>query len=233
MPILTLVNTGKFFWLYILVVSHMFYCYYISNQFKQFGFTGGLDDQTLTTIGAAGALFNGCFKVVWATLLDYYNFKPVFSVIICVVMLCLATIHWAVYNQYAYTIVVCLSFMCDGATAAMLPVVTKQVFGQKRGSSVYSYLWSSFGVASILGALSVKTFLDLLGYDAMLLVCTTFSSLTALITFFYKFELINYADLAQEKGIDIHFDDSDYSKIQRTINSDSKSKTMVDERFYK
>ena len=98
LPILSLVMTGKFFWLYVIVVSHMFYCYYISNQFKQYGFTGGLDDQTLTTIGAAGALFNGCFKVVWATLLDYYNFKPVFSVIICIVMLCLATIHWAVYN---------------------------------------------------------------------------------------------------------------------------------------
>ena len=123
--------------------------------------------------------------------------------------------------------------MCDGATAAMLPVVTKQVFGQKRGSSVYSYLWSSFGVASILGALSVKTFLDLLGYDAMLLVCTAFSSLTALITFFYKFELISYADLAQEKGFDINIDDSDYSKVQKTINSDFKGKLGVDEPFYK
>ena len=215
LPVSSLIMTGKFLWLYLLVVSHMFYCYYIANQYKQYGFTGGLDDKTLTTIGAAGALFNGCFKVMWSTLLDYYNFKPVFSVILCIVMICLGTIHWAVTNKNAYAIVICLSLMCEGAMASMLPVATKQVFGFKRGPCVYSYLWSSFGVASILGALSVKTFLDLLGYDAMLLVCTAFSTLTVIITYFYSFERISYAELAKEKGIDINLDSSDYQKYQR------------------
>ena len=34
LPISSLIMTGKFFWLYLLVVSHMFYCYYIANQYK-------------------------------------------------------------------------------------------------------------------------------------------------------------------------------------------------------
>ena len=97
---------------------------------------------------------------MWATLLDYYNFKPVYSVVLLITMLCLVSLHWAVNNVYSYAMVVCLTFMCDGAMWSMLPVASKQVFGIKRSPSVYSFLWSSFGAASMLGALFVKSVQD-------------------------------------------------------------------------
>ena len=84
MPLTYLLMTGKFYGLYCLVICHMFYGYYMSNQFKQYGFTGGLDDKTLTMIGSFGALFNGCFKIFWATLLDYFNFKPVYATVLVI-----------------------------------------------------------------------------------------------------------------------------------------------------
>lgn len=40
--------TRKFFWLYLIVICHMFFGYYLENQFKQYGFTAGLDDRSLT-----------------------------------------------------------------------------------------------------------------------------------------------------------------------------------------
>ena len=153
----SLLTSGKFLWLYVLVVSHMFYGYYMTNQFKQYGFTGGIDDKTLSSIGSAGALFNGCFKIVWASLLDYFNFKPLYSMILIVQLSCLTAIHWAHYNAASYSVVVCLSFMCDGSMTSMIPVVTNQVFGVNRGSTVYGYMFSTFGVASMLGTLFVKT----------------------------------------------------------------------------
>ena len=82
LPLKEILKTGKFVGLYCLVVCHMFSGYYISNQFKQYGFMGGIDDKTLTIIGSSGALFNGCFKVFWATLLDYFNFKPIYGMIL-------------------------------------------------------------------------------------------------------------------------------------------------------
>lgn len=82
MLLFQILKTGKFGWLYLLVVCHMVYGYYMSNQFKQYGFTGGIDDKTLTLIGSSGALFNGCFKIFWASLLDYYNFKQVYSIVL-------------------------------------------------------------------------------------------------------------------------------------------------------
>ena len=54
----------------------------MSNSFKQFGFKGGLDDKTLSMIGSFAALFAGCLKIFWATLLDFYPFKKVYSVIL-------------------------------------------------------------------------------------------------------------------------------------------------------
>ena len=84
MPLLTILKTNKFIFLYLIAVTHLFYGYYMTNSFKQFGFTGDLDDKTLSMIGSFGALFNGCFKVFWATLLDYYPFKRVYAIILCI-----------------------------------------------------------------------------------------------------------------------------------------------------
>ena len=81
LPIIEIVKTKKFILLYWLAVCHLFYGYYMTNSYKQFGYIGGIDDRTLTRIGSFGALFNGCFKIFWASLLDYYPFKPVYAII--------------------------------------------------------------------------------------------------------------------------------------------------------
>ena len=62
------------------------------------------------------------------------------------------------FQAWSYTIVVFLSFMCDGSMASMLPAVTLTVFGIKRGGQVYSYLYSTFGAAALLGTFVVMLF---------------------------------------------------------------------------
>ena len=69
----------------------------------------------------------------------------------------LVVVHWAVYSAPAYALVICFSFMCDGSITSMIPVVTNRVFGLIRGPIVYSYIFSTFGVSAMLGALLVKT----------------------------------------------------------------------------
>lgn len=69
----------------------------------------------------------------------------------------LIAVHWSVYNKYTYFITICLTFMCDGSMTSMIPVVANKVFGLKRGPMVYSYLFSTFGIAAMLGTLFVKT----------------------------------------------------------------------------
>jgi hypothetical protein len=66
-------------------------------------------------------------------------------------------VHWAVFHAWSYSIVICLSFMCDGSMTSMLPVVTLHVFGLMRGNKVYGYMYSVFGAAAMLGTLFVTT----------------------------------------------------------------------------
>ena len=90
--------------------------------------------------------------------------------------------------------------MCDGSMTSMIPVVTNKIFGLKRGPMVYSYVFSTFGVAAMLGTLFVKTCQTALGFTGMLLICLGFTVLAALITAFYRFERISYLEWAQRIG---------------------------------
>ena len=108
--------------------------------------------------------------------------------------------HWAVYNGGTYFIVICLSFMCDGSMTSMIPVVTNNIYGLKRGPMVYSYIFSTFGVAAMLGTLFVKTCQTALGYHVMLIICLGFTMTAGLITIFYRFDRISYAELAAKVG---------------------------------
>lgn len=82
----------------------------------------------------------------------------------------------------------------------MIPVVTNRIFGTTRGPMVYSYIFSTFGVAAMLGTLFVKTCQTALGFHKMLVICTSFTCVAAIITIFYRFERISYADLAKKIG---------------------------------
>ena len=112
----------------------------------------------------------------------------------------LISVHWAVKNAVTYGIVVCVSFLCDGATASMLPVVTNQVFGVLRGPSVTSYVFSVFGVASLTSALFVKILQTSIGFHGMLLICLSCSITSAVLTYLNEFKKVDYSELARNKG---------------------------------
>jgi len=84
LPIFEILKTREFVLLYLLGVCHLFFEYYMTNSYKQFGFKGGIDDRTLSRIGSYGALFNGCFKIFWAATLDYFEFKPVYFIVVAI-----------------------------------------------------------------------------------------------------------------------------------------------------
>ena len=202
LPLTTILWSGTFLWMYLLVVCHMYYGYYISNEYKQYGFTAGIDDRSLSLIGSCAALFNGCFKIFWASLLDCFNFKPVYTIVLVIAISMQIAIHWTVNNTYLYFVTICLAFMCDGSMTSMLPVVTNRVFGLKRGPSVYGYMFSTFGVAAMTGTLLVNTLQEPIGYTGMLLIGLCTGTIAAIITFFLTFQRVSYAEIAEKAGFD-------------------------------
>jgi hypothetical protein len=111
----------------------------------------------LTIIGSFGALFNGACKIVLASSLDYFPFKPVYTGILAAIIFSLIVVHFSTSNPYAFGTCIWINFIGDGSMTSMLPVVTMNVFGLKRGTEVYGYMYSVFGLAAMSGLLIVET----------------------------------------------------------------------------
>lgn len=186
-------QSPKFYCLYIIASSHLFQGYYVGNSFKQIGFLGNLSDSTLTMIGSFGALFNGACKIVLASSLDYLPFKPVYGCILIALIASLLAVHVTNTNPYAFGACIWINFMGDGSMTSMLPVVTLSVFGLKRGTEIYGYMYSVFGLAAMSGLVIVETLQPKIGYSGMLWICLLFTLIAAGFTVSYKFtEKISY-----------------------------------------
>lgn len=144
--------------LYILAACHMFEGYYLGNSFKIIGYAAGIKDSTLTIIGSCGSLFSGCSKIIFASLLDYFQFKKVYGAIILMIIMSLILIKLTQKSPFVFGVCFCVAYMCAGSMTSMLPAINLQVFGFKRGNQVYSYMFSVFGAAAMTGTFLVKTF---------------------------------------------------------------------------
>lgn len=174
----------------------------------------------MSVIGSCAALVNGSFKAMWAILLDYYNFKPVYSIVLGIQIGMLVLIHSAASEARAYAIVISLSFMCDGAISTMLPVVTNHVFGLTRGPAVYGYMYSAFGASAMSGTVFVKLFQGQIGYTGMLVICLALSLVSAVLTYLYQFYRIDYLEYfgGQKK------EQRDEAREAESVNVQNKSK---------
>jgi hypothetical protein len=76
------VKSKKFRQLYAIAVCYMFYGIYIMTSYKSLGANTINDDAFLTFMGSFGALFNGCMRPFWSSLLDHYSFRSVFGFLI-------------------------------------------------------------------------------------------------------------------------------------------------------
>jgi hypothetical protein len=145
-------------------------------------------------IGSFGALFNGLCKIILASSLDYFPFKPIYTGILVAMISSLILVHFSTSNAYAFGACIWVNFFGGGAMTSMLPVVTMSVFGQMRGYDVYSYMYSIFGVASFTGLLMVELLQHKIGYTGMLFICLFFTFSALGFTYFYKFnEPLNYS----------------------------------------
>jgi hypothetical protein len=59
----------------------LFYGIFVATVYKSSA-SKILDDKTLTTAGMIGAACNGGSRIIWATLMDKYGFKKIYSVLL-------------------------------------------------------------------------------------------------------------------------------------------------------
>ena len=185
LPIKEIIESRKFKTLFVLGVCHLFYSYFFTNVYKDFGKKYINDDAFLTLVGAIASLSNGFFKLLWACFLDYYPFRNIYGGLILLEISLIVLVNIAVYNRYAFMVVVCLTYMCDGSLSSMFPALTVKQFGLVRGPQVYSYMFSVYGVASVLSIFTVSFVKPQIGYPGMFILSFCFSCVAAFCTFIF------------------------------------------------
>jgi len=64
-----------------MLYSGLFYGYFVATVYKSSA-SKVLDDNLLTTAGMIGSACNGGSRIIWATLMDKYGFKKIYSVLL-------------------------------------------------------------------------------------------------------------------------------------------------------
>lgn len=151
-----ILHDQKFYHLYIMNFSSVFYGYILISSFKVFAGQFIKDDFFLTQVGSCACIF-GSLRFFWSMMLDYkFSYSQVYGTLIVLQMICSLMIYDAAKtkNNALFLAIVCLSMFCEGGHFVLLPSHCADVYkSSKKGVQVFSYLFSCFGLSSILGSL--------------------------------------------------------------------------------
>ena len=98
------------------------------------------------------------------------------------IIVSLVMLHFTQSSPIGFGVFFCTANMCGGSIASMLPAVTLQVFGLKRGNGVYSCMYSVYAVSAQTSTVLVKLMQSKVGFNGMLDFCVVFSFLAAIIS---------------------------------------------------
>ena len=195
-PLRKIICSREFFSLYFISVTEIFFGYFIMTKYKVYGAGFIKDDQFLTLIGSIGSLLNGLFRIFWAGMLDYFPFKKINTVLLLLLTIVLFTVQAAVHNKYTYLVVVALAMKCEGAMAAIVPTLCLKKFGITRGHQVFSFVYSSYGIASLTGSVLNATIGVWVGFEGMVYVGGLFVVAACVLTYRQDDNhMFNYAKL--------------------------------------
>ena len=143
--------------------------------YKEYGELFIDDDEMLTWIGAGSALGLAIAKIVSATLLDYFSFLSIYYIVLVFLLAHILTIHLAVKNEWAYFSTVFVLMSVDGGFNAMMPVLTLNIFGMRRGPQVYSLIQMGSIISGLSAVFVISELLPYIGYDGVFFMglCTT------------------------------------------------------------
>ena len=80
-------------------------------------------------------------------------------------------------------VVVVITMKCEGGIAAIIPTIVLKKFGMTRGHDVFSFIYSSYGMSSILGSVFNATVGAYFGMGGMVVVGGCFVLLAAILTY--------------------------------------------------
>jgi len=82
----------------------------LSAVYKNYGLENNPDDQFMTIVGTVGSIANGVSRNVWAIMLDKFQYKHIFSILLCIQIAIGFTMELIVPNKVLYMLWVAISY---------------------------------------------------------------------------------------------------------------------------
>lgn len=110
----------------------------------------------ITIVGSLACVF-GSLRFIWSLFLDYqFSYVNVYGFLIVLQLICACVVYQSVIssNKHLFLVSMVLSIFCEGGHFVLLPSHCVQIFKtSQNGIKVFSYLFSCFGLSSIIGSL--------------------------------------------------------------------------------
>jgi len=146
------------------------------------------DDGFLSLAGGLATLCNGLGRVGWAAVSDIIGFKPTFvALALTQVAACMLYNTDAVQaSRPLFLFLTCAFLACMGGNFAMFPTACANTFGSTDGATIYSVLFTAFGIASIAAVTLTKELQRVVGWTGVFRLFAGMSGAAALLSTLYK-----------------------------------------------
>jgi MFS family permease len=101
----------------------LFYGYFLINAFKSFGYKHNIEDDYLTYIGSVGAIMNCVFRLVWAWLVDHFNFNKIYAALLILQFIATSLICVDPSNKNMFFLIYVVSSVCYGGHFSIAPAI--------------------------------------------------------------------------------------------------------------
>jgi len=111
----------------------------------------GLDIYAAAGVVSIIAIFNALGRLASGRLADRLGALNIYRIMYLVTILALACLSFMPLNYWGFLIVVVMIGIGYGSFLSLVPTITGQLFGSKKFSANYSFVFQAYGAAAMLG----------------------------------------------------------------------------------
>lgn len=228
MSLKSLCRDKRFLSLYAMNFCTVFYGYLLIGSYKVFGSIYINNDMFLTTVGSVSAIF-GSMRFIWSVQLDCgLSYPRVYGALMALQLVCSLLVHQAAVSKskVLFTLTVALTFFCEGGHFVLLPAHCADVFGStEKGVKAFSFLFSCFGLSSIMGGVVQNVLLSIGENDDSFDAYDWLFKIAAALTVLAMVILISYSKLLAESQVE----ETDLFNVTPQVDDEQEDKVKEDE----
>src|SRR5699024_5360226 len=143
------------------------------------------------TLIAVSSVFNGIGRFFWATLSDKLGRITTFRILLLLQVFVFASLLY-VTNPLLFSILICVILLCYGGGFGLIPTVIKDQYGEELMPVLYGSILTAWSLGGILGPQLVAYMKDNYSEQAGLIVYSVSGSLLLIgwmLSFFFKYKI--------------------------------------------